>query len=395
MQRIWHSELMECINSTVLEKEVTAMAFSPDGSRIALAHAEGGVRVLLAADLSLDMRFHVGGDIHHLAFSHDGQILAASSTHGYVVFGELRTGVLICAKLWAKANFAGLSAVGEDEFVAISLHGRRCTIHLDRKTMTATIKAIAFPFFTDSVECVATSHDGSKVAYYLCDASKPRVLMIRDLQTDQNKSFDHSADHIAWSRDGSAVATAAGKSLYIMSSKDSISNWTRTTALAFSANGKFLAQGTDTFVHFWRTERGKPPFGIDIHTSVSCVQFNPDGRTMAGVATDKKTLSLWRLHSQFHLEAAATAAASSSSTTAAEPTAAIEPKSLAERVAERIRDLEEQNTDLQTKIVDMAAAAVSTYKPVIEELNCKNAALEAELAKTRDVLVKIEVVLTH
>lgn len=348
---------MERIHSEVLKDNVTAVALSPDGSLIAFGLTGGSVLCCPIDSLGTGHALDIDGSVQHVAFSHDGAILAATSTKGFVRFWRHGQGRTTWWKFADKADFADLSAIGGDAFVATfnDAHGCLCstTIQLNRETMIA-IKASVMPYSGGADNCFALSRDGSRWAY----AYFGTRLAVGSTSTSGATNDYRLAGKccaLVWSPDGSRVA-CAGEGFLTIKAYEGASALSITedrvepTALAFSANGKILARGTPKSLEFWNAETGvRLRFGDEHLRDISHVKFSSDGRTMV-VVSGKSLVTIWRLAAEFHVEPAAAASAP------------LAESAVVSGVGERIKELSRQIAALKAELA--AIDGVLTHESV-------------------------------
>jgi WD40 repeat protein len=243
---------------------VDAVAFSPDGKRLATgaAYTDTILRVWdpLTGKNTAQMRGHALG-IEAVAYSPDGKLLASGSVDGTV-------------RLWDPASGKAVRRLdAEDHYVY----------------------AMAF------------APDGKTIA----TGGKRKAIHLWDVATGQEvRSFDNPGGFVlrlAFSPGGKTIATkgedegfvrlwdvATGKELRRLN----LGKARRGASLAFSPDGKELASGDDAgAVHLWDVQTGAERRTIaPLGGPVFGLAFAPDGRSLAG-CYDGGTVQVWEVAS--------------------------------------------------------------------------------------------------
>jgi WD40 repeat protein/serine/threonine protein kinase len=239
---------------------VSAIAFSPDGERLASVGADGALKVWNSRTRRVVQSFDTRhGWAHSVAFHPDGNYVATAGDDGLF-------------RVWDLGD-------GREVFF-----GPCDATHL-----------------VGSAYCVAFSPDGVRVA-----AGGGGVLKVwdwRKRQLLQSFSYEESrAPTLAFSRDGRRLASGTvGGSIKIWDAQHgggpllSLHEDFPVTALAFSPDGRELAQaGRGRRVNLWSTTTVGPPLRSMQHTGfVACVAYGADdGRRLAS-AGEGRTVHLW------------------------------------------------------------------------------------------------------
>ncbi|MFF8407487.1 CHAT domain-containing protein [Streptomyces sp. NPDC015684] len=239
-----------------LRSVVSAVAFSPDGSRLATGSAHNAVRVwdTTTGRLLVDVR-HDGG-VNGVAFSPDGRRLATGSTDG-------------TARVWDATGV-------RDQLLSIRDWGGTWSLVRD----------------------VAFSPDGTRIATGSSDATA-RVWNATAGQRILEVRHDNSVNAVAFSPDGTRLATAssdrtarvwdaASGMLLLEVSHDASVN-----AVTFSPDGLRIATGScDATARVWGLNKEAALLEVRHDAGVNAVAFSPDGTRLA-TGSDDHTARLW------------------------------------------------------------------------------------------------------
>ncbi|HEX6579742.1 MAG TPA: AAA family ATPase [Actinomycetota bacterium] len=257
----------------------TYLAVAPDGERLAIPSAGGGVVIRDAASLDTVRTIRTGtGDVLTAAFSPDGELLA-TETHLFAT--EPGGADRYRVALWDARSGEPLA----------DLTGPPLEVELGPDE--------AFP---NDVEALAFSPDGTLLAggddaghVYLWDAASHRVVgdpieVPPDPQVEINGVLG-----VAFSHDGSMLAAAHGQnaSVWRLPERELLftvnvdEGYGRSKAVAFSADDRILATGGGTgVVRFWEAATGAADGGASGHAVpanacwIESLEFSPDGRTL-------------------------------------------------------------------------------------------------------------------
>ena len=212
---------------------VTAVAWSPDGSRIATGSAVG-VRVwdaVTGEDL-FSLELECGRRVESVVWSPDGSRIATGSAVGVQV----------------------LDAVTGEELLSLEQD--------------------------HWVESVVWSPDGSRIATGSDDG-----VQVWDAATGEellSLEQDHLVESVAWSPDGSRIATGSAVGVQVLDAvtgEDLFSlgygHWV--DSVAWSPDGSRIAAGSDGGVRVWDAATGKELLSLEYGHLVGSVAWSPDG----------------------------------------------------------------------------------------------------------------------
>jgi eukaryotic-like serine/threonine-protein kinase len=257
---VWHYLWRRCHDELTIYQghtgTIAAVAYAPDGNRLATAAHDGTVRLFDTekGEQLLLLAGH-GGEVNCIAFSPDGKNLFSGDDDGMLRVWELDSGRQVLGR---------------------KAHG-------------------------DDLLCMAISPDGKTLATGGSDN------VIRLWQTDRLKPLGELNGHTDWVR---ALAFAPDGSLLASASDDATAclwEWREERAqrtlhghqgwvgsVVFSPSGQQLATGSkDGTVRLWETLTGKEYWSSQTAPErIRAVAFSPDGRWLAAVGNSDSAL-LW------------------------------------------------------------------------------------------------------
>jgi WD40 repeat protein/serine/threonine protein kinase len=238
-------------------REAWAVAFSPDGKRLASAGDDCAIRFWNPVDGSEQavLRGHQSL-VSCIAFSPDGTLLASGS---FDPQGNL--------KLWN-------TATGEE---------------------VATLPGHSKPIYA-----LAFAPNGK----ILATAGRDRITRLWNVEarSDQPILSGHEIESLAFSPDGRTLALASQtKDLFLWDMEEKTirriqpPHPVQRAVLAFSPDSKTLATGdSEGTMRFFDCATGEERLRVRKHTgAVNCLAFSPDGKTLATASFDK-TVKLWQ-----------------------------------------------------------------------------------------------------
>ncbi len=295
---LWHQCHADRLTLRGHAGQVSSLAFSPDGKRVASGGAGGVIKLWDPATGRevLTLRGHTG-IVRKLAFRPDGRRLASASGDQTARVWNVDTGQEEVAfhghtdELWGIAwspDGQQLASVGGDKTVRLwdPATGREVRSFPAHGTPIGSIS------FSPDGRQLATSGDDSRVRLWETETGK------------EVRVFTGHSGHVwsvAFSPDGGRLASASidgtvriwdagdGQELRALRSHAG-----PVYAVAFSPDGKSLATaGSDQTARVWDASNGKERFVLRGHTGpVWPLAFAPDGKTLATGSNDH-TIKLW------------------------------------------------------------------------------------------------------
>lgn len=266
------------------DKQVNAVAFSPDGHWLATGSADHTARVWDAGtgQPGPTMRHESRtSDVTSLAFAPEGTRLATASKDGTARIWDAASGQEL-----RKLNHGGVSFVLG---LAFSPDGRWLATACDK--WTARIWDVAsgqrvLDLLVQKVFGVAFSPDGR----WLATAGKDGTARIWDAVTGQELCalyHGRSVRAVTFSPDGQRLATASDdKAARIWNAtsgeeEQTLSHSGPVRAVAFSPDGHWLATASDKAARIWDVTDGKQERAFSHGDPVLAVAFSPDGHRLA------------------------------------------------------------------------------------------------------------------
>ena len=238
---------------------ITAIAYSPDGQLLAAAMNDGQIRVWQAADGQplLSWEGHIGM-VMSVAFSPDSKILASSSSDQTLRLWDAHTGQSLKTLLGHTKGITSIcfSADGVTLVSGSADHTLRLwDVH------TGHCTKILFGH-TEVIQAVVLSADGQ----ILASGSNDTTARLWDIRT------------------GQCLGILRGHTDWVHS-------------LAFSPDNRFLASASyDLKVRLWDVHTGQCLKTLRGHSKgVTSVRFTPDGQTLASGSNDR-TVRLWDIY---------------------------------------------------------------------------------------------------
>lgn len=346
--RVYNSSWSQLWSTTTAHStNVTAVAFSADGSLLATASLDQTIKVWSTSAWTLRQTLtgHAEG-VNAVAFSPDGQKIVSGCVDGtikvWAVSGECLvtivghalpvTGAVFSSdgrrvvsasedstiRLWSTNGSAVCTLGGQSHClgpVVFSPDGRLCASAGDEQTIQVrngsdgTLVSL-LPGHTDFVSSLAFSPDSTKLASG-GGPLEPTIKLWRISDGALLSTLGATTNGVmalAWSPDGTTLASGGDsveQSIKLWSAIDgglrrTLSGHTNgVTALAFSSDGNLLASGGRRFEHVvkvWAVTNGTLFRSLAGHANnIEAVAFAPDDNSLASGSSGPNSLKVWRL----------------------------------------------------------------------------------------------------
>lgn len=289
---------------------VDAVAWSPDGKRIASASDDHTVQICDAQTgaTSLTYRGHAA-EVYALSWSPDGKYLASAGADKTVQVWDAATGDRFRTYKGHSDQVNAVSWSSDSKLIASGSDDHTVQVwHITNGTVS-----MIYSEHSAGVLTVAWSPDNTRIASGSWDNT------VKAFSTIQTESFaiggtvfdyrGHTAEvySVAWSPDGKHIASASGdKVVQVGSGINGATLFTYTGhsdvvhAVAWSPDGKQLASASaDSTVQLWNAQSKQKITRQKLFTyrghnnAVYAVAWSPDGKRLASASSDN-TLQEWR-----------------------------------------------------------------------------------------------------
>ena len=269
------------------ENGATAVAYSSDGSTVAVAAVDGAVFLynVKTGKLLRTLEGHVGASVTTVAFSPKGDLLATGGRDSTVQVWSTKDGKRAAVLHGQEQAVRSLAFSGDG---ATLLAGGEDSRALLWQVPSGTLRHV-FGGNSDFVTAVALSPDGKTLAIGTRDA----LITVRDLATYKVKGTlkGHSDEitSLAFSPDGRSLASGSvdeSVKLWDVAAKVerlALKGHTKAvTSVSFSEDGARLSSGSeDGSVRLWDPSTGAERKKFTGTSTVSGVAFSPDGTELA------------------------------------------------------------------------------------------------------------------
>jgi len=276
------------------EKAVNAVAFIPGTPRFVTGSEDETARIWLSGTEAVMTLEHDDDWVTAVAFSHDGSRLAVASRAGRIRVWNARSGALlesiptprdVYCLAWTKD--ARLVFGGFDPALRILTPGASTPWEVLR---ASDLFASAIDVDPDTGRILARYQEHSAYLWNPGEA-KPSIV-IEGLDDASSAAFHPSgATFATGSLDGSVAIRSAVDGGIVASLDDARSP---ITAIAYSVDGSRIAAGTrDRAILIWSTRTERLLRTLNGHENqITSLAFSPDGKRLASGSVDK-TIRLW------------------------------------------------------------------------------------------------------
>jgi WD40 repeat protein/serine/threonine protein kinase len=306
LKRQCHAELLKLEGHT---GGIFAMAYRPDGQRIASAGIDGALKIWDAwtGKPLVTVPAHDGELVWSVAYSPDGTRVASTGWDGTVKIWDERTGELLWSRdhggpgrfgwwvAFSPPDGARLATAGSDGVVRVwdLATGRR-----DDWSGDATVPSTKLAFSRDGKRLATTRPDGTVAIW---DATTGRVIDTLKEHPGPEAFTQVYVRGVAFSPDGDLIAAGTADGFVrIWDARTSRlfrelkTHADMVSAVAFSPDGRWLASSAGNLgVKLWEVASGEEVLTIRGHAGqVYDLSFSPDGTRLATASHDG-TIKIW------------------------------------------------------------------------------------------------------
>ncbi len=299
----WH--LPEAATARLGKGTISAIAYSPDGSQLAVGCLSGDIWIYDAstgAEVAV-LAKHTGV-VSSVAFSPDGAILASGGNDGKLYLWDVNTGqhqkTLESHDFRGSVNDVAFSPDGQTLASGVVRAVILWNVNTGQQQKTLIGEA-------GWVQSIAFSPDGQTLA----SGSSESAVHLWDVNTGQQLQIltghEGWVQSIAFSPDGQTLASGAvravilwnvntGQQLRTFTGREDVWMW-YAVSVAFSPDGRTLASGDwASTVQLWDVNTGRHQRTLEGHRDrVYSIAFSPDGQMLASGGEDG-TLRLWNVN---------------------------------------------------------------------------------------------------
>jgi uncharacterized delta-60 repeat protein len=287
-----NNTLVQTNSQMTHDREVSTVAFSPDGKYVVSGSWDGTARVWEAQTGNEIVRITHDGEVYTVAFSPDGKYVVSGSTDRTARVWEAQTG----------NEIAHMTHDGSVLTVAFSPDGNYVVSgSIDGTARVWEVKTgneIARMTHESAVRRVAFSPDGK----YAVSGSEDGTARVWEVQTGNEidrMPHDNVVNTVAFSPDGKYVVSGSDDGtarVWEVQTGNEIARMTHdnvVSTVAFSPDGNYVVSGSwDGTAWVWEAQTGNEIARITHDGLVSTVAFSPDGKYVVSGSWDG-TARVW------------------------------------------------------------------------------------------------------
>lgn len=293
---------LRLVHTLTHPNSVYAVAYSPDGERLATASLDNTVKLWNAKSGEEINRMRGHGDgVCGVAFSADGKKLFSASLDRSLRSWDGLTGAAIGSAVGHSNYLESMAASPDGKAFATGGHDNAVRIWSSDGTPGALLAGHA-----EAVYAVAFSIDGKTLA----SGGNDQQVFLWDIASGQKTpvtGLRGAIQSIAFAPDGKRFAVSAEQTIHVFRFASETRESSLATkielddpakSLAYSADGKWLAAGErGGKLRLFTGTEGASVVSVAAHrNSIYGVAFSPDHRTLATASFDR-TIKVWSIES--------------------------------------------------------------------------------------------------
>ena len=268
---------------------VSAVAWSPDGKRIATG-SDDGVRVWDAVTGEELLSLECGRGVESVVWSPDGKRIATGSDDGVWVWDAVTGEELLSLERGRGARSVSWSPDGRRIVTSSTFDDLRVWDAVTGKELLSLERG-------RGARSVAWSPDGRRIAtgsndgdFWVWDAVTGKELL--------SLKHDHQVELVAWSPDGRRIATGSDNGVWVWDAVTgkgllSLERGRGARSVAWSPDGRRIATGSDDGDFWvWDAVTGENVLSLKHDHQVELVAWSPDGKRIL-TKTRRNEIRIW------------------------------------------------------------------------------------------------------